>query len=774
MLLSQHSFKVINKIWTAFVIITLAILLYLIPQSRVNSNLFDLLPTQTTESYNQALLDGYLTTLDNQLIWLISDNDGENAASFWSNELKSIPEIINIESQKDEAALNDYAKFLLENPSILPKNIIDMIGNNEYLDWISAQIYSPFSGLTIGEITADPLLSTRSYLLEQLKDNGHFSMVNGWITISPNDQKQWFLIRAELHESASGMLQRKEIVSHLDQKIEKLKTHYPEHELLQKGSLFYGDYAAKTAEKDITTIGVLSILGVILIFYLFFRSFNAILLTLLALSIGILFGITSVLLIYGEIHLITIVMSTSIIGVSIDYTLFYLTSRALEGDKYTPYQSLRKVLNPLLGALLSTCLAYAVLIFAPFVGLEQLAIFTISGLIAVFFTIIAWFPKLTKLPTKSYPALIKLINSYLLSWLSHKAFILSATAVLIVITLLGIAQLTADDDIGNLQTLPKNILAQDQKISQILNQHETQQVLMVVGDTEEALLQNIENSYSLLDQWQEDNIIKSYRKLPFYSQKQQKENLQILQNFYPELQQHYQDNGIENLSTPDFNHPISLKNWLESPISEGWKLLFQILPTQESAFIIPITKVYEPKSLIASLSQAQENGAIQAHSLYWVDRKSELSELFATYRITMQWLLVVSLTIISAIFIIAKGFRAGCLFSFPILMAVLTPLSIMGWFGITVNLFTVMALILVIGISIDYILFFGSKNQPNIAFITILLAAIISELTFGLLAASNTNAIANFGLVLALGVFTALLLAPYARYSIFNTKDSLS
>lgn len=762
--------SLLYKSWSAIVLIIFLICLYLLPQSKINSNLFDLLPSQSEAQYDTTLLDGYLVTLDNQLVWLINNQeDGEKAASFWSDQLSLIPEITSIEGRKTEDSLISYGKYLLDHPALLPPVIIDKIQSEEYLEWIRSQIYSPFSGITIAEIKADPLLSTRAYVLEQLKESGQFSIQNGWITITEEDGTKWFLIRGELSPSASGMLQRQKIVTKLNQSIESLKAHYPQHQLLQKGSLFYSDYAAKTAEQDITTIGILSLLGVVFIFYLFFRSFKAITLTLTALSIGILFGVTGVLAIYREIHLITIVMSTSIIGVSIDYTLFFLTSRALEGKYITPQESLQKTFMPLLGALLSTCLAYAVLILAPFVGLEQLAFFTIFGLIAVFFTVIAWFPKFAKLPSREYPKFSIYIENYLFFWQEQKKTIWGITTLLVLVTGYGLLQIKADDDIGKLQTLPADILLQDQKISVILNQHATLQVLMVTGENEEALLQNIENSYDLLDQWQTKGIIESYRKLPFSSQKQQRSYLETLQNFYPKLLDLYKDSGFEHFVDPDFTQVISLDAWLKSPLSEGWKLLFQILPNKQSAFIIPITKIHDPLALKNSLQAHSLNE--NNNALFWIDRKGELSELFKTYRITMQWLLLIALSAITALFLITKGIKRGLLSSFPVLMAVLTPLGILGLLGISINLFTIMALILVVGMSIDYVLFFGSKNQPKIAFITILLAALISELTFGLLAASNTNAISNFGLILALGILTALLLAPYAKYSIFHQKD---
>ena len=264
------SSQLLFKIWNLIVFGVLLIFFFLLPQSRINSNLFDLLPNQNAAQYNNALLDEYLKTLDNQLVWLISDPvEGEKAAEFWSQKLSLIPEIATIEGKKADGAFSSYGAFLLKHPSLLPDPIIEKIRSGEQLKWIMSQLYSPFSGITIAEIKADPLLSTRSYVLEQLKQVGQFSMENGWITITDGEGTKWFLIRGELDPTASGMLKRQKIVKDLALIKEALQINFPYQQLLQKGSLFYSDYAAKTAEQDITTIGLLSLVGVIFLFYLF-------------------------------------------------------------------------------------------------------------------------------------------------------------------------------------------------------------------------------------------------------------------------------------------------------------------------------------------------------------------------------------------------------------------------------------------------------------------------------------------------------------------------
>ena len=72
-------------------------------------------------------------------------------------------------------------------------------------------------------------------------------------------------------------------------------------------------------------------------------------------------------------------------------------------------------------------------------------------------------------------------------------------------------------------------------------------------------------------------------------------------------------------------------------------------------------------------------------------------------------------------------------------------------------------MILVLGIGIDYTLFFAEQKGPSHAtLLAITLSAITTLLSFGLLALSETPAIRTFGLTVLTGIATAWLLAPLA------------
>ncbi|KZX36548.1 MMPL family transporter [Wohlfahrtiimonas chitiniclastica] len=754
--LTPNSIKALAKLWGMVICAMLLLLAWLIPHSRINSNLFDLLPKESAAAYPPALVEGYLNTLDQQLVWLISAPSvemGEAAATQFVDDLTNIDHITHIQAQKSPEDLRAWHDAIQSAPMLMPHNFFEKMADQSYLPWILSQLYSPFSGVSMAEIKHDPLLLTRAFVLNQMQQHQQFSLTNGWVTLTTNDQT-WFLIRAEIADDARGMLQRKPIAN----AIESAKTHLLQNfnsvTLLQSGALFYGNHAATLAEHDITTIGLTSLIGIIVVFYLFFRSWRAIGLTLFTLILGSLFGLTMVLLIDHEIHLITLVMSTSIIGVAIDYTLLFLTFRSLLPN-LSGIDTIRTIFSPLVGALISTVLAYVVLLFAPFAGLAQLAIFTITGLLCVFITIVVWFPFTRPLPTRTAPRLLHHITRYTNAWQTQSLLRIGCPILLLIIATTGMLQLKIDDDISALQDLPKTLVSEQHAIGQLLKQNMDQRVVMVTADSPDELITNLEALTPTFDHWVQQGWIEGYQPLPFASHATQTARLTQLKDTLPHLMTQYSSLGItvDEITLPE--QPMRLSEWLHSPLSEGWHLLIQTLPNGESAAIVPITHMHNATAIEA---------ATRDHAnLHWVDRKGELSTLFGQYRHTMQWLLGAALMIVMIALLSLKGIQNGMISSIVLLLAIALPLGIFGWFGITLNLFGVMALILVLGISIDYVLFFSSRNPAPILLITLMLAALISELTFGLLALSQTNAISDFGLILLLGIATALLLAPLAR-----------
>ncbi|MFA0521431.1 MMPL family transporter, partial [Vibrio sp. 10N.222.55.E8] len=143
-------------------------------------------------------------------------------------------------------------------------------------------------------------------------------------------------------------------------------------------------YGTQSAKSEISTIGLGSLAGVILLVWLTFRSALPLTLSLLSISTGLLVALVSTVAIFGKIHLFSLVFGASLIGVSIDYSFHFLTDRLAAGNQWQSDKGLKHIFVAITLGLLTSLIGYLGLLVAPFPGLQQLALFSSIGLIAAY------------------------------------------------------------------------------------------------------------------------------------------------------------------------------------------------------------------------------------------------------------------------------------------------------------------------------------------------------------------------------------------------------
>ncbi|YCH30634.1 MMPL family transporter [Erwinia sp. PK3-005] len=747
-------------LWGILCLALLGLLLLLLPQSRMNSSVLAMLPKQALGTLPPALNDGFIQRLDRQLAWLVSPGKTADpaVAQAWYTQLKDSRMLADVKGQMDAASQQAWGTFFWRHRN----GLIDHVtrarlqnGGEAQAQWVLSQLYSAFAGVSGKELQNDPLMLMRGSQLALAQNGQRLRLMDGWLVAQDEEGNYWYFLHGELANNAFDMQQTRQLVTTLNAMEQQLKAQYPQAQLLSRGTVFYSDYASQQAKRDISTLGVATILGVILLIVATFRSLRPLLLCLLSIAVGALAGTVVTLLIFGELHLMTLVMSMSIIGISADYTLYFLTERMVHGAEATPWQSLAKVRNALLLALLTTVAAYVIMMIAPFPGIRQMAVFAATGLSASCLTVLFWHPWLCRgLPVRPVPLMTWMLR-WLAAWRRKKALSMGLVAVLTLFSLAGIVTLRIDDDISQLQALPPSLLAQEKAITRLTGQSVDQKWFVVYGDTPEQTLRRMEAFTSTLEQARRAGAIVSYRTIPLNSLARQQQDLQLLRKATPAITRALQSAGLSTVN-PDLSAmPVSVEAWLGSPASEGWRLLWLTLPNGASGVLIPVDGVKNSVAL-GQLADKQPGVA-------WVDRKQTFDRLFALYRTVLSGLLGVALMIFAGGAIARLGWRKGLISLVPSLLSLGCGLAVLSFSGHSVNLFSLLALVLVLGIGINYTLFFSNpRGTPLTSLLAITLAMMTTLLTLGMLVFSATQAIGSFGIVLVSGIFTAWLLAPLA------------
>lgn len=731
-------------LWGLVCLVMAAALLILLPQSRLNSSVLAMLPKQAMGDIPPALNDGFMQRLDRQLVWLVSPGKEANprVAQEWLTLLQKSAALGDVKGPMDAASQQAWGAFFWQHRN----GLIDPD--------------------TRARLQNDPLMLMRGSQLAMAKNGQRLRLMDGWLVTQDPQGNYWYLLHGELAGSSFDMQQTHQLITTLNTLEKDLKTRYPQAQLLSRGTVFYSDYASQQAKQDISTLGVATLLGVILLIVAVFRSLRPLLLCVISIGIGALAGTVATLLIFGELHLMTLVMSMSVIGISADYTLYYLTERMVHGNDVSPWQSLAKVRNALLLALLTTVAAYLIMMLAPFPGIRQMAIFAAVGLSASCLTVLFWHPWLCRgLPVRPVPAMALMLR-WLAAWRRNKKLSLGLPVALALFSLAGMSMLRVDDDISQLQALPQHILAQEKAITALTGQSVDQKWFVVYGDSPQQTLRRLEKYTASLEYAKKEGLISNYRTIPLNSLARQEEDLQLLKTAAPTVTKALQNAGLTAVN-PDLNAmPVNVDEWLASPASEGWRLLWLTLENGESDVLVPVEGV-------KSSALMQEIATYYPCGIAWVDRKSTFDELFALYRYVLTGLLLVALAVIACGAVARLGWRKGLISLVPSVLSLGCGLAVLAMSGQAVDLFSLLALglVLVLGIGINYTLFFSNpRSTPLTSLLAITLAMLTTLLTLGMLVFSATQAISSFGIVLVSGIFTAFLLSPLAMPDKKRTK----
>ncbi|MFM4731018.1 MMPL family transporter [Aeromonas salmonicida] len=765
MLQSETTWRRLGTIWIGVCLLLVAVLVWQLPHSRINTSLMDLLPHESRSDLDPALQQGLLQQLDRQLVWMLSLPAGQNgqaAAELWVKQLDQIAAFSHIKGYQPELApaWQGYLHSLAWQRLDEAGRARLAAGAEGWSQWVLGQIYSPFGGVSRAEWQSDPLLLTRAGVLAEAR--GPTQLKEGWLVSRDKAGRDWFMVRAELDLSAFDIQRNQGLLRALDNAEHRLAEAYPGAELLRRGTLFYSQHASNLAQQDISTIGLGSMIGVILLIWGVFRSTRALLLSLLPICVGLMWGLGTVLILFGEIHLFTLVISSSLIGIAIDYAIHFLCERRLHGGDETPHQTRLRLLPSLSLAVLTTLIGYGLLWFAPFPGLQQLAVCALAGLFSAFITVLCLFPRwsgpLPTRPLRSQP----LLMAWLRAWQQRRLVRIGLPLLCLLLATLGISQLQVDDDIRRLQPLPVELQAQENQIKALTGQQGGMQGFLVTGTDAEQALQRLERLDDQLTGLKNSGALRDFvslsRWLPSLARQQQ--DAAAIRALLPRVVTRLQEAGVPipaggqgHDRQPDWLTPAA---WLASPVSEGSRLLWHSLEDGRVAIWVPLVGVQDEVALTA-LAAAEQG-------IYWQDQRSEWSQLFAHYRIKLAELLLLAIGLVALLLWRRMGAARASRVLLVNLIALAMGLALLAACGQPLTLFGVLALSLIFGIGIDYGLFFAHcGNQlarQSSTLLAILLANLTTQLAFGLLALSHTPAIAGFGLVLSGGIFTAFLLSP--------------
>jgi len=497
-----------------------------------------------------------------------------------------------------------------------------------------------------------------------------------------------------------------------------------------------------------------------------YGSVSILLLSLVPLTSAIVAGIVAVDLAFGFIHGITLAFGITLLGVVDDYPIHLFSHLTRE----TPAPAVMKEIWPTMRlGVVATALGFSALLLSGFPGLSQLGLFAIVGLLTAA-GVTRWV--LPHLVPAGFQA--RREGLQVARWADTLA---KARLVVPLVVGLAIASFVWSDtplweqDIANLSPIPAEKMARDQALRNELGVPDVGDLIVVEGSSEEEVLTRSETVVLALGPLVANGALGGYdfaaRYLPSRRTQQARQSAlperETLERnltsalkglpFKPSLFQPF----LDAAGKAKTQEPVDSRTFRGTAL--GLKL-DSLLFMREGRWVavVPLRGVTDRQKIRDLLSLGRDP------EVTYLDLKEESNRMVGAYRNETLGLLGWGALSISLVLLV--GLRAPLTVlrvMLPIVSAIVVVAAVLHALGERFSLFHIASFLLVIGLGLDYALFFnrrqGTMGERGRTVYGLVVCSTTTILVFGVLTLSQIPVLRAIGMTAALGSLACLLFA---------------
>jgi predicted exporter len=552
--------------------------------------------------------------------------------------------------------------------------------------------------------------------------------------------------------------------------------------LLLSGPGVFSVEARATIEHEALRLSLLSTTLIVTLLLLVYRSLPTLLFGLLPVACGALAGIAAVALGFGVVHGITLGFGVTLMGESVDYSIYLFVQSRPGGPGSAGDAAARSLWRTIgLGMLTSVC-GFASLLPSSFPGLAQLGLFSISGLIAAAAVTRFVLPQL--LPRRLSAADLTPLGAAAARGMARVRLPPVAAGAL---ALLCLAVLYHDRarlwnrDLAALSPVSAAAQALDASMRSDLGAPDIGTLVIANADSEQAALQLAEGIGSRLDALIDDGVIGGYdsaaRFLP--SEAAQATRLASLPDgdtlrarlasataslpLRPEALQPF----LQQVAAARTAAPLTRAALDGTSFALGadallwqrdgqWHALLPLRPAAQAsdAGSIDVERV---RAALATLAPGR---------IVVMNIKQELDALYGSYLAEAVHLSLAGLAAIVVLLLLAlrSGARAARVIA-PLLLAVLVVGAGFALAGTRLTILHLIGMLLIVAVGSNYALFFDRRAAERdrsalpLTLASLLIANTCTVIGFGVLAFAHVPVLSALGATVAPGTLLALLFA---------------
>lgn len=548
------------------------------------------------------------------------------------------------------------------------------------------------------------------------------------------------------------------------------------------GVPLFTDAAATRARDELGRIGAFSTAGVLLFALAFFGRIATLVLLAGSVAAGFAAGLGAALGLFDSLALVTFVFGATLIGVAVDYGAHWFAFASSIPD---PIARRRALAPGLLTAALSSALAYGVLIATPLPGLRQMGLLAAGGLLTTLAVVLFWLPYADRWAPRRDTRLVRFLETRLprlprwdeLPRLGQAALALGAVAFLAV----GAARIEWASGIRDLQFVPAGLAEAQTRLSTALRLPSPAQVFVVSGATEDAVLAAEERLLTALraDPTLDIQPLAMADYVP--SAARQAEDARLVREALRRITPRMTDvlGAGPQLPDPSPEAPrVTADAVLATPFGAA---LGHLRLTSEADVAAGVEKTVahlvmlsgvraehlEKLRALESVARADGPDASAtsdiATRVRFVNLTGDMETILTRYRNRVLESALAGFGLLALVALRIFGLHNAWRALLPALFGMLGALAAFGWAGIPVTLFTTLAIVLVLGLGVDYGIFLTRSPTDGRTAAAVLFSGVTTLLSFGLLAASETPALAAFGWTVVYGLCLVWTIAQLVR-----------
>ena len=597
-----------------------------------------------------------------------------------------------------------------------------------------AQVYSPFSFADLSHLDKDPFLLTEKNLKKYASQSAGNMFMKAGCLAAESDGKWYVMIRGTVTDSALSF-SKKNGIRKVYEQIKVLEQDNPEIAYICSGVPFHSYESSSKAMKEISWITGISLALVALIIFIAFRSLLPMLISLANIAMSLMFGLAVALIFYGKINALALVFGTTLIGVSIDYSIHWFVNR-------------EKIFRSLTVNCISTEVSWCLLMLAPFPLLRQIALFSAAGLLCSYLIVRLIYPVLGSSDTVTDGRQADRCQPG-----GHLARIAGILVIVICLIAPAVTGIRIRNNIKGMYTMSGQLLEWEKKASGVLGLGSSGEYFIVAGRGPQELLGREEQLAAALEKEKKAGTLGSYTAITNYvpSMAKQAFSYQAASLLLQRSQAQLKALGFGSAAAGQFEQDY--RNNAGKVVALNTAPAFM----QESIDTLYLGKVGNAYYSVVFPLQVKERDALKkladGNHVFFMSKIKDIEyELDHLTKIALCFILASYLLVFPVLFIV-YGKKALRIVLVPVAV-ILGSLAFVSSAG-GVDLFACSGIVLIFGLGLDYLVYGLEKKTGKAT----LLSFITTELSFGALALSSFVPAHVFGLTVCVGLALAYLLS---------------